>query len=125
MARILVADDDSASYEVLSVALMAEGHEVFYAANGQEALELAEEIRPDLVFLDVMMPVFDGYETCERMRNAPDIPAKLPIVFLTSTEENPQKMEQVGASDYLTKRHMVADLQDMLVKHLGPKAFPD
>jgi len=125
MARILVADDDSASYEVLSVALTAEGHEVFYAANGQEALELTPELQPDLIFLDVMMPIFDGYETCERLRNDPDIPKKLPIIFLTSTEENPRKMEQVGATDYLTKRHMVADLQDMLIKHLGPKAFPE
>ena len=125
MARILVADDESSSYDVLSVALTAEGHEVFYATNGQEALELAVEIQPDLIFLDVMMPVFDGYETCGRMRSDPDIPADLPIVFLRSTEENTRKMEQVGASDYLTKRHMVADLQDMLVKHLGPKAFPE
>ena len=125
MARILIADDDSSSYEVLSVALTAEGHEVLYASNGQEALELAVEAQPDLVFLDVMMPIFDGYETCQRMREHPDLPDTLPIVFLTSTEENHRKMEQVGASDYLTKRHMIADLQDMLVKHLGPKAFSE
>lgn len=125
MARILIADDDSSSYDVLSVALTAEGHQVFYAANGQEALDMATETEPDLVFLDVMMPVFDGYETCERLRNNPDIPANLPIVFLTSTEEDRGKIEKVGASDYLTKRHMIGDLQDMLVKHLGPKAFSD
>lgn len=125
MARILVADDDSASYEVLSVTLVAEGHEVFYAANGQEALEMAVKVQPDLIFLDIMMPVFDGYETCEQMRNNPDIPGNLPIIFLTSTDENQRKMKEVGASDYLTKRHMVADLQDMLIKHLGPKAFSE
>jgi CheY-like chemotaxis protein len=125
MARILIADDDSSSYEVLSVALTAEGHEILYASNGQEALELAVEAKPDLVFLDVMMPIFDGYETCQRMRDTPDLPDKLPIIFLTSTEEDHRKMEQVGASDYLTKRHMIADLQDMLVKHLGPKAFTE
>ncbi len=125
MARILIADDDSSSYEVLAVALSAEGHEVLYAANGQEAIELAVDAKPDLVFLDVMMPVFDGYETCERMRNDPEIPQKLPIIFLTATEENHRKMEQVGASDYLPKRHMIADLQDMLIRHLGPRAFTE
>ena len=125
MALILIADDDSASFDVLTVALTAEGHEVLYAANGQEALEMAAGSRPDLIFLDVMMPVFDGYETCERMRNDPDIPEKLPIIFLTATEEDPRRIEQVGGSDYLTKRHMIAELQDMLVRHLGPKAFTE
>ena len=125
MALILIADDDSASFDVLAVALTAEGHEVLYAANGQEALEMAAGSRPDLIFLDVMMPVFDGYETCERMRNDPDIPEKLPIIFLTATEEDPRRIEQGGGSDYLTKRHMIAELQDMLVRHLGPKAFTE
>jgi CheY-like chemotaxis protein len=125
MARILIADDDTSAFEVLSVALSAEGHDVLYASNGQEAVEQTLQEKPDLVFMDVMMPVFDGYEACRRLRDDPDVPEDLPIVFLTSTEENSRKMEQVGASGYLTKRHMVADLQDLLVKHLGPKAVSD
>ncbi|MGI6460468.1 MAG: response regulator [Candidatus Hydrogenedentales bacterium] len=125
MALILIADDDSASFDVLAVALTAEGHKVLYAADGQEALELAVEAQPDLIFLDVMMPVFDGYETCERLRNDPNMPEKLPIIFLTATDEDPRRIQEVGGSDYLTKRHMIAELQDMLVKHLGPNAFGD
>lgn len=125
MALILIADDDSASFDVLAVALTAEGHKVLYAADGQEALELAVEAQPDLIFLDVMMPVFDGYETCERLRNDPNMPEKLPIIFLTATDEDPRRIQEVGGSDYLTKRHMIAELQDMLAKHLGPNAFGD
>jgi len=124
MARILIADDDAASLDVMVVALEAEGHEVLCAANGQEALDRALADQPDMVFLDVMMPVFDGFETCKRLRADPEIPSELPIVFLTSLEPDARKLEEVGASDYLPKNHMVPQLRDMLVKHLGPDAAP-
>lgn len=125
MARILIADDDTAAFEVMSVALTAQGHEVLYAADGQEACDMAVAEQPDLVFLDVMMPIFDGFETCERLRNDPEIPAELPIVFLTSVEPDSRKLDSVRASAYLPKRHMIQDLQNLLVKHLGEKAVPD
>ena len=123
--NILVVDDESSIRESLSGILRDEGYEVSVAVDGVTALKKVEEDPPDLIFLDIMMPVFDGYETCERMRNDPNIPEKLPIIFLTATEEDPRRIEQVGGSDYLTKRHMIAELQDMLVRHLGPKAFTE
>ncbi|MCL4695179.1 MAG: response regulator, partial [Candidatus Hydrogenedentes bacterium] len=82
VARILVADDDTASLDVMALALTAEGHEVSCATNGQEAYELTLHDKPDLVFLDIMMPVYSGYETCELLRNDPEVPSELPIVFL-------------------------------------------
>lgn len=124
MARILIADDDSSAFEVMSVALAADGHEVLYAADGQEAYQKTLEAKPDLVFLDVMMPVFDGFETCRMLRDDPDVPAELPIVFLTSVDTVSKKFEEAGGTDYLPKRHMIQDLQDLLVRHLGPKAVP-
>ena len=122
MARILVADDDTSSLDVMTVALAAEGHEVLCASNGQEAVETALVEQPDLVFLDVMMPVMNGYEACEQLRNDPDIPQSLPIIFLTSVEPDTKMFEKVGATGHLPKRHMVVDLRDVLAEHLGPDA---
>ena len=125
MARILVADDDSSSLDVLTLALGAEGHEVLCASNGLEAYEMTASDKPDLVFLDVMMPVHNGYETCHLIRNDSTIPPELPVVFLTSMDKDDDKMRQVGASGHLPKRHVVSDLRDCLIKHLGPDAIGD
>jgi CheY-like chemotaxis protein len=125
MARILVADDDAASLEVMATALAAEGHDVICASNGKEAYEMTLAERPDLVFLDIMMPVHDGYETCQLIRSDPEVPTALPIIFLSSADADPRKMEQVGASDTLPKRHMIVELRDALAKHLGPDAIAD
>ncbi|MCP4645408.1 MAG: response regulator [bacterium] len=124
MARILLADDDASSTEVMAAALAGEGHEVIFAADGLEAYEkaLAEDL--DMVFLDVMMPVFNGYEACEKIRKDPDIDPNLPIVFLTSADVDKRRLETIGANGHLPKRHMVQELRDVLVKHLGPKANP-
>ena len=122
MARILVADDDAASLEVMSTALSAEGHEVLCAANGQEAYETTLAEKPDLVFLDIMMPIYDGYETCRMLRADPEVPQDLPIIFLSSADTDARMLEKVQATDHLPKRHMVATMRDMLAKHLSPDA---
>lgn len=124
VARILVADDDSASLDVMALALSAEGHEVCCATNGQEAYEMTVRDKPDLVFLDIMMPVYSGYETCELLRNDPEVPQELPIVFLTSLEPDTRMLQKVGASDHLPKRHMVVELRELLARHLGADANP-
>lgn len=119
MAKILIADDDAASSEVISVALSAEGHEILYAGDGQEALDLAIHQQPDLIFLDVMMPVFNGYETCSMLRANPDLPPGVPIIFLTSVDFDKRKIEEVGATDFLPKQHRIDELRDMVVKYLN------
>ncbi len=120
MARILIADDDDASIDVMSTALSAEGHQVVIAVDGEQALEMAVSEKPDLVFLDIMMPKIDGYETCKRIRKHAAVPDALPIIFLSSLQTSAEEAKAVGASDRLAKRHMVSDLQEMLAKHLGP-----
>lgn len=124
MAKILVADDDMASLDVMALALSAEGHEVLCATNGQEAYEMTLTDQPDLVLLDIMMPIYSGYEVCELLRNDTSVPPELPIVFLTSMDADKRMMEKVGATDHLPKRHMVVELRDLIVKHLGEKANP-
>lgn len=122
MARILIADDDAASQDVMRVALLAEGHDVLCASDGLEAYEMTLAQKPDLVFLDVMMPVCDGFEACRKLRADPDVPKALPIIFLTSVDMDNRKLVEVGGTAHLPKRHMVSELRDVLVKHLGPEA---
>lgn len=99
--RILVADDDPDITEIISFSLRRHGYSVLTARNGQEALELAQRDRPDVVILDVMMPRIDGFEVCRRLRLA----SRMPIIMLTAKDEENDKVFglDVGADDYLTK----------------------
>ena len=125
MAKILIADDDYASVELMTVVLEAEGHEVLNASNGHDAYDLTLSEKPDLVFLDVMMPIFNGLEACQMIREDPQIPKELPVVFLTSTELDSRQIASVGANTILPKTHMITELRDLLVQCLGPKAVTD
>ena len=124
MAKILVADDDTLSLDALALTLSGDGHEVLRAANGQEAYDLVQKHQPDLVFLDTAMPIFDGYETCALIRKDPEIPATLPIVFLTSIDSDARIIDKVGGTARLPKNHGAVELRDLVVNLLGPLAVP-
>ncbi len=102
--KILVVDDEADILEFVSYNLKKEGYEVWTAMNGQEALPLAKKIKPDLILLDVMMPVMDGLETCKRIKADPDF-AKTYVVFLTARAEEYSEIEgfNSGADDYIAK----------------------
>ncbi len=99
--RILVADDDADITEIISFSLRRHGYHVLTARNGQEALDLAQRDRPDVVILDVMMPRVDGFEVCRRLR----LSTRVPIIMLTAKDDENDKVYglDVGADDYLTK----------------------
>lgn len=103
-ARILLADDESDILEFLSYNLRKEGFEVFCARNGAEALELAEKCRPDLIILDIMMPVMDGYEACRNIRKNNELQETV-VAFLTARGEDISQVEgfEAGADDYIRK----------------------
>lgn len=69
---VLVADDQIDSVQALTIMLEWAGHEVHVALDGREALEVASQYRPELIFLDIAMPELNGYDVCRRMRNMPD-----------------------------------------------------
>ncbi len=102
--RILVADDEEDVLMLCRVNLEFEGFEVTAAANGEEAVSQAREHRPDLVLLDVMMPVKDGWETLNELKADPDL-KDIPIVMLTAKvqEEDQFRALAAGAADYVTK----------------------
>ncbi|GAB5418220.1 MAG: response regulator transcription factor [Crocinitomicaceae bacterium] len=101
---ILLIDDEPDILEILSYSLKKEGYKVFKANNGLEGTQLAKDLSPDLIILDVMMPQMDGIEACQIIRN--DLQLKQPIIaFLTSRSEDYSQIAglDAGADDYITK----------------------
>jgi len=82
-ARILVVDDDRPTVLIISSVLKKNGYEVFTAFNGITGLKKAREVKPDLIILDIMMPIIDGYEVCRRLQKDPDT-AGIAVLILTS-----------------------------------------
>jgi two-component system response regulator ResD len=105
MARVLVVDDDLVVAEVVVDYLRHAGMEPRHAADGPTALSLAEEWRPDLVVLDLMLPGIDGLEVCRRLRKAWDDQVPLPVIMLSALgEENDRVLGlETGADDYIAK----------------------
>lgn len=102
--RILVVDDEPDILELVQYNLEKEGFSVFTANNGKEAIKIAEQVTPDLILLDVMMPEMDGMETCIEMRKNPVLEGTL-IAFLTARGEDYSQIAgfDAGADDYITK----------------------
>src|SRR5580765_5372658 len=111
MAReqtILVVDDEAAVSEAVRARLSNEGFRVVLAADGPQALELAEAEQPDLVVLDLMLPGMDGLEVCRRLQSR----RWVPVLMLTARTEEADKVAgfAVGADDYLTKPFSLREL---------------
>lgn len=99
--KILVVDDDANICELLRLYLTKEGYQVTTAGDGEEGLEKFNQIKPDMVLLDVMMPRMDGLEVCRRIRKA----GNTPVMMLTAKGETFDKVLglELGADDYVTK----------------------
>jgi two-component system alkaline phosphatase synthesis response regulator PhoP len=102
--KILVVDDEESILELLRYNLEKEGYHVETAEDGVKAIEMAAKFIPDLVLLDIMMPVMDGVETCRRIRQIPEL-QKTFVIFLTARAEEYSEVAafDVGADDYITK----------------------
>jgi two-component system, OmpR family, alkaline phosphatase synthesis response regulator PhoP len=102
--RILIADDEPDILEILSFNLSAEGYDILTAKNGDEAIEIAKQSKPDLIILDMMMPGKNGIEVCNILRSQPSFAATL-IIFLTAVKDEGTEIKglETGADDYLTK----------------------
>jgi CheY-like chemotaxis protein len=115
VATILVVDDDDAIRLVLRIELVAEGHEVVEAGDGREALARLEEWHPDIVLLDLMMPVMDGWEVLHALEPVPERPPVLVISALASEGgEHVREALRLGALDYIAKPFEPAFLVDII-----------
>ncbi|MDM8551904.1 SpoIIE family protein phosphatase [Desulfobacterales bacterium HSG2] len=120
MAKILVADDDADMRQMLNIHISKAGHTVLLAENGQEAAEVAEQESPQLILIDLQMPVMDGIEAIEQIRRTTD-PAKLPIILLSAETDKKKWVESLaaGANDFVLKPYHKSELLARIKTHLA------
>ncbi|HNQ90910.1 MAG TPA: adenylate/guanylate cyclase domain-containing protein [Verrucomicrobiota bacterium] len=118
-ARILIVDDTPANLQTLAAVLKEQGYQISVATNGQQALDALGKIQPDLVLMDVMMPVMDGYEACRQIKTSA-LWKDLPVIFLTSKNDTADIVRgfQLGAVDYVAKPFNPCELLARVHTHL-------
>jgi DNA-binding response OmpR family regulator len=111
--KVLLVDDDRDFREITRLSLLAEGYQVFEASSGREAMNMARQIQPDLILLDILMPGLDGYATCRQLKTNPAT-NRIAIIILTALGDPTVrfKAKQAGADDYIAKPVMAQELRD-------------
>ncbi len=106
--KVLVVDDERPIVEILKINLQKEGYTVFEAYDGEDAVNRALTVEPDLILLDVMLPKLDGFSVCKKIREK----SSVPILMLTAREEELDKVLglELGADDYITKPFSIREL---------------
>jgi signal transduction histidine kinase len=104
MSIVLIVDDDLTARETLVAMLEGENYDLQLAKDGIQALQMLEQLQPDLILLDVMMPRMDGYEVCRRIRSTIQL-AEVPIILLTALDDRDSLVRgiEAGADDFLSK----------------------
>lgn len=121
MKKILVAEDNPANRELMGEVLSGRGYEVIEACDGQEALQKIEETNPDLVLLDIQLPILDGFAVLQQIRQMPRF-ANLRVVAVTANamKEDREKGAKAGFDAYISKPIDVAALRTQVAELLGP-----
>lgn len=104
MAQILIVDDSPTEAHVLKGMLEKHGFEVETAENGTEGIELAKEIKPDLILMDVVMPGLNGFQATRQLTKDPDT-SEIPVIIVTTKDQETDRVWGLrqGAKDFLTK----------------------
>lgn len=102
--KVLVVDDEQDILELIRHFLSKEGFEVHVAANGAQAIEKAKKVKPQIIVMDVMMPVMDGMEACRQLKELPET-KNIPVIFLTARSEEFAELAgfEAGGDDYIAK----------------------
>ncbi|OKS86336.1 response regulator transcription factor [Mucilaginibacter polytrichastri] len=128
--KILIVDDEPDILELIEYNLKKEGYQVYSASNGQEGVNEAKKVLPDLIILDIMMPKMDGIEACRIMRTMPEFKNTF-MVFLTARSEEYSEIAgfNVGADDYIAKpikpRALVSRINAILRRNSSPEEVSD
>lgn len=123
MARIVFCEDEALIRKMIGVMLRGSGHELFFAADGEEGLALIERERPDLIVTDMWMPGIDGLQLCAAVKARPDL-AAIPLVLATAMSHREQAEEyyRQGAIAILPKPFGPAELRDLVERHTTGEA---
>ena len=116
ISKVLVVDDDKNICELLKLYLVKEGHQVVFAYDGSEAVTKAKEENPNIIILDVMMPIINGWEACKLIRQFSDVP----IIMLTALDATENKVQglNIGADDYIVKPFEPVEVVARINAHL-------
>ncbi len=115
--RVLVVDDDGGIREFVRTVLLEEGYDVAEATDGRDALERAKTMRPDVILLDMRMPVMNGWEFARMYRERPGPHA--PIVIVTAALDVAKDARDIGADGFLAKPFQLDDLLDLVGRHVA------
>ncbi len=119
MKKIVIADDESPIRDMLKERLEKQKFDVLTASDGQEAFIICKNHLPDLVLLDIAMPVMDGYEACQKIKTDPRT-RKIPVLFLTGKELNPdgimKRCRDLCADGHISKSSSLKELVDKITE---------
>jgi putative two-component system response regulator len=126
MASVLVVDDIAANRQLVEALIAPDGHRVRTARDGAEALRLVRGEPPDLVLMDIMMPLVDGFEACRAMKQDPST-RLIPVVLLTSLDDTASRIRgmEAGADDFVTKPFNGVELRARVRSLLRIKGYTD
>lgn len=122
MSRLLLVEDNEMNRDMLSRRLLRQGFEVLIAVDGQQALDMVKQDRPDLILMDLSLPVMDGWEATRRLKQDPET-QKIPIIALTAhaMDGDRAQIEATGCNDYDTKPVELPRLLQKIAQLLRPK----
>ncbi len=123
MAHILVAEDDPGSSKLLDFRLKSLGHDIIFVMDGGEALKTATKEKPDLILLDIMMPVMNGFQVLRKLKSQEET-KNIPVIMLTSKVQEKDVVcgLEAGAEDYITKPFSFAELNARVNRALAPRS---
>lgn len=117
--KILIVDDTPANVDLLRHILYNLNVELFFAHSGEIAINLVPKIKPDLILLDIMMPVLSGYDVCQQLKDNPDT-SEIPVIFITALDDTASltKAFEVGGVDFITKPFKAEEVISRVQTHL-------
>ncbi|MBL7151283.1 MAG: response regulator [Candidatus Omnitrophica bacterium] len=121
--KILLIDDEVELLKLLQARLQHEGYDVIYLDSGKDAASVAQEKKPDLILLDIMMPGKDGYDVCAELKKAGSDTASIPVIIFTAKPDWQKEMDSLGkfakADDYISKPFDAEALLDKIKRFTG------
>jgi DNA-binding response OmpR family regulator len=116
---ILIVDDEATTAQLVKMVLKKQGYRVFTAGNGPEALRIADDLVPDLILLDIVLPGMDGFQVCQYIRKNPRTKS-IPVIMFSGLDRpaDQRKAFMVGGDDFLTKPVKMAELLEKVRTNL-------